>query len=159
MLVQLQNVTFEVFLVLSSTKHHLYFQCPSRYQEEMITNTSDRGQHVQPTERDLVTLHKKVVNTVFIYLYSNPQGNYTKYCACSCVLGHFCSSETQSDPGSVVCFARGGLSSRRCNQKPERFWTTFHPRLLLSTAPQLGPQVLLLSYCWWVHSVSRNHWY
>lgn len=78
MLVHLQNVTFAVFLILSSTKRHVEFQCPSRYQEEMITNTSDRGHPVQPTERDLVNLHKKVTNTVFITLYSNPQGNSTK---------------------------------------------------------------------------------
>lgn len=39
-------------------------KCPSRYQEEMITNMSDRGQHVQPTERDLVNLHQKVISAV-----------------------------------------------------------------------------------------------
>lgn len=44
----------------------------------MLTNTSDRGQNVQPRERDLINLHKKVINTVFITLYSNLQGNYTK---------------------------------------------------------------------------------
>uniref|UniRef100_H3DED4 LMBR1 domain containing 2 n=1 Tax=Tetraodon nigroviridis TaxID=99883 RepID=H3DED4_TETNG len=39
-------------------------KCPPRYQEEMLTNTSDRGQNVQPRERDLINFHKKVISAV-----------------------------------------------------------------------------------------------
>ncbi|XP_056887997.1 G-protein coupled receptor-associated protein LMBRD2B-like isoform X2 [Takifugu flavidus] len=38
-------------------------KCPPGYQEEMTTSTSDR-EHVQPTERDLANLHKKVISAV-----------------------------------------------------------------------------------------------
>lgn len=67
MFVHLQNSMLPLqFVVRSSPEHHLSFQCPSRYQEEMITDTSDRGGNVQPTERDLVSLHKKVIITLLL---------------------------------------------------------------------------------------------